>query len=72
MIKHYLNRLLGIWLLANGVIANSAIAETVDLSPYDTYEEATIYLSWYDEKRAEGSLLVLPCEKLFFQTFYRR
>ncbi|GAA4649582.1 hypothetical protein GCM10023116_18560 [Kistimonas scapharcae] len=69
MIKHYLNRLLGIWLLATAVIANSAVAETVDLSPYDTYEEATIYLSWYDEKRAEGSLLVLPCKSCSSKRF---
>ncbi len=62
MIKQYLSRLLMIGLLATGVVANSAVAETVDLSPYDTYEEATIYLSWYDEEYAKGSLLVLPCE----------
>ena len=69
MIKQYLNRLLGIWLLVTGVIANSAMAETVDLSPYDTYEEVTIYLSWYDEKRAEGSLLVLPCKNCSSKRF---
>ncbi|WP_211827134.1 hypothetical protein [Kistimonas asteriae] len=69
MIKHYLNRLLGIWLLATGVAANSAVAETVDLSPYDTYEEVTIYLSWYDEKDAEGSLLILPCKNCSSKRF---